>query len=37
MQPYSKSFYGDQYMGFDAPQRENKNVMSDLTDKTVEW
>jgi len=37
VQPYSKSFYGDQYMGFDAPQRENKNVMSDLTDKTVEW
>ncbi len=37
VQPYSKSFYGSQYMGFDAPQRENKNVMSDLTDKTVEW
>jgi len=37
MQPYSKSFYGSQYMGFDAPQRENKNVMPDLTDKTVEW
>ncbi|MCP4610940.1 MAG: sulfatase-like hydrolase/transferase [Planctomycetes bacterium] len=37
VQPYSKSFYGHQYMGFDAPQRENKNVMADLTDKTVEW
>jgi arylsulfatase A len=37
VQPYSKSFYGHQYMGFDAPQRENKNVMVDLTDKAVEW
>ena len=37
VQPYSKSFYGHQYMGFDAPQRENKNVMADLTDKAVEW
>jgi len=37
VQPYSKSFYGHQYMGFDAPQRENKNVMADLTKKTVEW
>ena len=37
MQPYSKSFYGRQYSGYDAPQRENKRTMSDLTDKTVEW
>ena len=37
VQPYSKSLYGHQYMGFDAPQRENKNVMADLTDKAVEW
>ncbi len=37
IQPYSKSFYGRPYSGFDAPQRENKKTMSDLTDKTVEW
>ena len=37
IQPYSKSFYGRQYTGFDAPQRVNKNTMSDLTDRTVEW
>ncbi len=37
MQPYSKSFYGRPYNGFDAPQRENKRTMSDLTDKTVGW
>lgn len=36
-QPYSKTFYGSPYLGFDAPQRDNKNVMSDLTDKTVGW
>jgi len=34
---YSKSFYGRPYSGFDAPQRVNKETMSDLTDKTVEW
>ncbi len=37
MQPYSKSYYGRPYSGFDAPQRENKRTMSDLTDKTVGW
>ncbi len=37
MQPYSKSFYGRPYNGFDAPQRVNKETMSDLTDKAVEW
>ncbi|MCK5565605.1 MAG: sulfatase-like hydrolase/transferase, partial [Planctomycetes bacterium] len=37
IQPYSKSFYGRPYSGFDAPQRENKKTMSDLTDKTVDW
>ena len=35
--PYSKSFYGDPYSGFDAPQRENKNTMNDLTAKAIEW
>jgi arylsulfatase A-like enzyme len=35
--PYSRSFYGAPYMGFDAPQRVNKNVMEELTDKAVQW
>ena len=35
--PYSKTFYGSPYMGFDAPQRENKNVMAVLTEKSVDW
>ncbi len=37
VQPYSKTFYGSPYVGLDAPQRENKNVMADLTSKSVEW
>jgi len=37
VQPYSRTFYGPQYVGYDAPQRVNKNVMGDLTDKTVHW
>lgn len=37
IQPYSKSFYGSKYKGFDAPQRENKRTMSDLTEKAVAW
>lgn len=35
--PYSRSFYGAPYFGFDAPQRDNKQVMADLTDKAVAW
>lgn len=35
--PYSKSYYGTPYFGFDAPQRDNKQVMKDLTDKAVDW
>ncbi|MCU0288676.1 MAG: arylsulfatase [Acidobacteria bacterium] len=35
--PYSKTFYGEPYKGFDAPQRENKDVMDVLTNKSVEW
>ncbi|MFC2116046.1 arylsulfatase [Bacteroidota bacterium] len=37
VQPYSRSYYGTRYMGFDAPQRVNKDVMGDLTDKAVDW
>ena len=36
-QPYSRTFYGPQYKGFDAPQRVNKDVMEVLTDKSVDW
>lgn len=35
--PYSTSFYGSQYIGYDAPQRVNKKVMEVLTDKSIEW
>jgi len=37
VQPYSRTFYGPQYVGYDAPQRVNKDVMGDLTDKAVQW
>lgn len=36
-QPYSRTYYGKPYLGFDAPQRVNKDVMEDLTYKSVEW
>ena len=35
--PYSRSFYGHRYIGYDAPQRVNKDVMEVLTDKSVDW
>ncbi|MEX0986636.1 MAG: sulfatase-like hydrolase/transferase [Bacteroidales bacterium] len=35
--PYSRTFYGPQYLGYDAPQRTNKEVMEVLTDKSVDW
>ncbi len=35
--PYSRSYYGKPYFGFDAPQRDNKQVMKDLTDRAVDW
>lgn len=35
--PYSRTFYGTPYKGFDAPQRVNKDVMEVLTDKSLEW
>ena len=35
--PYSRTFYGPQYDGIDAPQRVNKEVMQVLTDKAVNW
>jgi len=35
--PYSRSFYGSQYIGYDAPQRVNVDVMDVLTDKSIDW
>jgi arylsulfatase A len=38
IQPYSRGFYGgNQYRGFDAPQRVDVDVMDVLTGKAVEW
>ena len=34
---YSRSFYGARYIGFDAPQRVNEDVMEELTEKSVDW
>lgn len=36
-QPYSKTYYGTPYKGFDAPQRVNKDVMEVLTEKSLTW
>ena len=36
-QPYSRTYYGPRYLGFDAPQRVNKDVMEVLTERSVEW
>ena len=35
--PFSKCYYGSPFYGFDAPQRVNKDVMGDLTDRAVNW
>ncbi|MBB6460433.1 sulfatase family protein [Flammeovirga kamogawensis] len=34
---YGGSFYGNQYVGYDAPQRVTEQVMNDLTNKSIEW
>lgn len=34
---FSKSYYGRSYLGLDAPHRVNKDVMQDLTDRSVDW
>ncbi len=36
-QPYSRTYYGTPYKGFDAPQRVNKDVMEVLTEKSIDW
>jgi arylsulfatase A len=35
--PYSRSFYGVEYWGIDAPQRVDENIEQDLTDKAIDW
>lgn len=35
--PYSRSFYGKRFLGFDAPQRIDNQVMDTLTDQAVNW
>lgn len=37
IQPYSRTYYGPQYYGFDAPQRKNIECMEMLTEKTIDW
>ncbi len=37
IQPYSRTFYGPVYEGFDAPQRVNIETMEMLTRKTLDW
>jgi len=37
VEEYSRTFYGKPYIGYDAPQRVNKDVMEDLTDKSIDW
>jgi arylsulfatase A-like enzyme len=37
LQPYSRTYYGSPYKGIDAPQRVNKDVMEDLTGKSIDW
>lgn len=37
LHPYSRTYYGPKYVGIDAPQRVNKDVMEVLTEKSVDW
>jgi arylsulfatase A-like enzyme len=37
LSPYGKSFYGKQYAGYDAPQRNEPELMEVLTTRAVEW
>ena len=34
---YGRNSYGNPYIGLDAPQRVNKQVMQTLTDKSTDW
>jgi len=35
--PHSRTFYGPQYVGIDAPHRINKDVTRELAEKAVDW
>ncbi|VGO13937.1 Arylsulfatase [Pontiella desulfatans] len=35
--PYSRSFYGGMYHGYDAPQRQREQVTQDLNDRARQW
>jgi len=35
--PYGKSFYGKPYAGYDAPQRNEVEVMETITEKAISW
>ncbi|MDQ5979256.1 MAG: hypothetical protein QG602_2230, partial [Verrucomicrobiota bacterium] len=35
--PYGKSYYGKQYAGYDAPQRNEPEVMKVITEKAIAW
>jgi len=37
MSPYGRSFYGKQYVGYDAPQRNEPEVMEELTERAIRW
>ena len=37
LSPYAKNFYGEQYVGLDAPQSSREKATEDLTDKAVDW
>lgn len=37
MSPYGKSYYGRVYLGYDAPQREEPEIMENLTQRAIRW
>ncbi|MEM7672717.1 MAG: arylsulfatase [Verrucomicrobiota bacterium] len=37
LSPYAKSFYGGQYVGLDAPQRERESADRFLAEKAIQW
>ena len=37
VEPFGKTPYGRQFLGFDAPHRIDENVMDELTTEAVEW
>ena len=35
--PYGRNYYGAVYSGYDAPQRNEPEIMEVITDKAIEW